>query len=485
MEKTLKEKTTSALIWSFIDKFGQQIIYIVTGIVLGRTLSPDDYGLIGTLSLFIALSSIFINSGYGHALMNRMEFSQTEYNTVFYYNAASGFVLYAILFFCAPLISLFFKQPSLTLISRVLFLCLIFNSFVSIQNVYLTKKMNVKVLSRVNILALLIASIFSLIAALKGMGPWALVIQTLLNSFFGMILYWYYSEWRPTRSFDRSVLKRFFPFSSMVLLTSFITTVFNNIYSMLIGRIYSITQLGFYTQASKYQDIPTGLVSNTFRTILVPLLSDVNDDAERFKRILSKLIKTISLVIFPIMFGLILVAKQFFVILITEKWLASVPIFQILCFSGIFVSINTILQESILAKGRSKELLILEFVKKSVLVLLILITIQYGTIGLALGWSVSSLITLLISLWLSKKIIGYSVVDLIKDSYPYFLLSLGLCAVAYFICKPIVNDYLFLGIAIFFVGSLYILSCKILKLEASNDLFLWIEGKIKKLQKKN
>jgi len=332
MEKTLKEKTTSALIWSFIDKFGQQIIYFVTGIILARTLSPNDYGLVGELSLFIALSTIFISSGYARALLNSPEFSQIEYNTVFYYNVASALVLYFILFLCAPLISLFFNQPSLTLISRILFLSLIFNAFVGVQNVYLTKTMNLKSFTRANIFALFAASTFAVIAALNGMGLWALVIQTLLNSFFTMIFYWHYSAWRPTRLLDIKILKRFLPFSSMILLTNLITTIFNNIYSILIGRIYNPTQLGYYTQANKYQDIPTGLITNTFRTILAPLLSNVNDDDDRFKRIVSKLIRTMSLFIFPILFGMILIAKPFFIVLITEKWLASVPIFQILCF---------------------------------------------------------------------------------------------------------------------------------------------------------
>jgi len=478
MERTLKEKTTSALIWSFIDKFGQQIIYFVTGIVLARTLSVNDYGLVGTLALFIALSGIIINSGYGHALLNRSQFSQIEYNTVFYYIVGSAILVYALLFVCAPLISLFFKQPELTLISRVLFLTLIFNAFLSIQNVYLTKKMDLKILTRVNILSLLLSSTFAIFAALKGMGPWALIIQSLMNSFFSMVLYWLHSEWRPTRTFDFRILKQFFPFSSMIVLTNLISTVFNNIYSILIGRIYSITQLGYYTQASKYQDIPTGLVSNTFRTILVPLLSSVNDDEDRFKRILSKLMKTASLVIFPIMFGMILIAEPLFIVLIKEKWLPSVPIFKILCFSGIFVTLNTILQESILAKGHSKELMLLEIIKKAILVLLILITIKYGTKGLALGWTISSFLTLIISLLLSKRIMNYSIIDLIKDCFPYFLISLSLCIVAYFISIPMTNHFLFLGFCIVFVGSLYILCCRVLRLEASKDLFKWIQDKI-------
>jgi len=480
MEKTLKEKTTTALIWSFIDKFGQQIIYFMSGIILARTLSPNDYGLVGALSLFIALSTIFISSGYARALLNSPTYSQIEYNTVFFYNVISATIIYSALFLCAPLISLFFKQPSLTLISRILFLTLIFNSFVGVQGTYLTKKMNLKAFSRANIFALFLASIFAVVAALKGLGVWALVIQSILNSIFTMIFYWYYSEWRPTKVFDLKILKRFLPFSSMILLTSLITTVFNNIYSILIGRIFNITQLGYYTQASKYQDIPTGLITNTFRTILAPLLSNVNDDEERFKRIVSKIMKTLSLFIFPVLLGMILIAKPFFIVLITEKWLTSVPLFQILCAAGIFVAINTILQEAILSKGRSKELLILEIIKKTLFVVLILITIKYGTTGLAFGWTISSFITLLITLLLSKRIIRYSVLDLIKDCFPYFTISLTFCVAAYFLSLHITNNYLFMGFCIGFVGFLYIIVCRFFKLEAFEEMTGWIKLKLRK-----
>jgi teichuronic acid exporter len=484
MEKTLKEKTTTALIWSFIDKFGQQMIYLVTGVVLARNLSPDDYGLVGELSIFIALSTIFITSGYARALLNSTKYSQIEYNTVFFYNVTSALFIYIILFFCAPLISLYFKQPSLTLISRVLFISLIFNSFVGVQSTYLTKNMNLKAFSRANIISLLVASIFAIVAAIKGMGVWALVIQTLLNSFCTIIFYWYYSEWRPTRHFDLKILKRFFPFSSKILLTNIITSVFSNINNVLIGRMYNNTQVGFYSNGSKYQDIPTGIITNTFRTILAPLLSKVNDDKDRFKRIVSKIIRTLSLFIFPVLLGLVLIAKPFFIVLIKEKWLPSVPIFQILCVSGIFVAINTILQEAILAKNRSKELMIQEIIKKGLLIILIIFTIKHGLSALAIGCTISSFLTLLLTINLSKRVIGYSFIDLLKDIFPYLSISFVLCTIAYFLSLPILNNYIFIGFCIGFVGILYILCCKIFKLEASNDMFIWIKTKIKLLNKK-
>lgn len=484
MEKTLKEKTTSALIWSFIDKFGQQIIYLATGVVLARILFPEDYGLVGALALFTAISTTLVGSGYSRALMNKPVFSQEELDTVFYYNIAVGLFLYLLLFFCAPLISAFFGKPILTPLSRVLFLTIIFTSLSNVQEFILTKRMDLSSITKANIFSLFPASVFAMTAAILGYGVWALVIQTLLMSFLKTIFYWKYGKWSPTRSFHYKILKNLFPFSSGVLMMNLINTVFNNIYSLLIGRIYSTGQLGIYTQGSKYQDIPTGLIYNTFRTVSTPLLSSLNEDNERLKRVLSKLIKTIALICFPVLFGMILIAKPLILALITEKWLDSVPILQILCLSGIFTTLNNVLQESILAKGKSRQLLIVEILKKGILVLLILLTINQGIVGLAWGWAASSFFTLLVSLFLSNRIIGYSLIDLIKDCFPYFLISSVLCAVAWLISKSIENNIMFLGFCIGFVGILYILSCKIFRLEVADEMFGWLQKKRKARSKK-
>lgn len=480
MEKTLKEKTTSALIWSFIDKFGQQIIFLATGIVLGRKLSPDEYGLVGTLTFFIALSTIIIGSGYGRALINKADIKQEELSTVFFYNIGAGILLYLILFFCAPLISVFFKQPALTNLSRVLFVSILFISLTNVQDIYLLKKMDLNGMAKANILSLLPACIITAWAAFAGFGVWALVIQTVAMNFLKMIFYWYYSKWHPSLVFKLSILKEMFPFGIKVLLTNMINTIFNNIYFLLIGRIYNMTQLGYYTQANKYQEIPSNLISNTFRSVSTPLLSKLNNDNDRLKRVLSKLVKTIALTCFPILLGLILVSKPLFIVLITEKWLPSVPIFRILCVAGIFTVLNYVLQESILAKGKSGELLLVEIMKKVILVVLILITLNKGVLGLAIGWTVSAFLTLLLTIFLTNRIVRYSLVDLIKDCYPYFSLSLALCVTAYFLSLPITNNTVFLFTCISFVGVFYVLGCRLFKLEASEELFSWLEKKTAK-----
>ncbi|MEA4840507.1 MAG: lipopolysaccharide biosynthesis protein [Bacteroidales bacterium] len=480
MEKTLKEKTTSALIWSFIDKFGQQIIYIITGIVLGRILSPTDYGLLGYLLFFLAISTVLIGSGYNRALLNKSEIRQEELNALLYYCVGMGLVIYLILFFCAPLISQFYNKPSLTLYSRVIFLTIIFNSVMIIPAATLTKRMDLNGLAKANIFSLLPASILAVIAAIMGYGVWALIIQNVAFAALKALFYMYYCKWEPTKFCDFKILKELYSFSSRVLLINLITATFNNVYYLLIGRFYPTSQLGFYTQANKYQDIPTSLIRETFRSVSMSLLSEVSQDKERLKRILSKMIKTVAFVGFPVMFGFILIAKPLFIVLITKKWLPSVPLFQILCIAGICVIFTSVIEESILSKGKSGNLLTLEIIKRSIFIVLILFTLKHGLQALAIGWAISWFISLILSIILSKKIVGYSLFHFIKDCFPYFAISSVLCGIAYLISLPIQNNFLYIGVCIIFVGSLYLLACKIFKLDAAMDVILSLLKKIKK-----
>lgn len=480
MEKTLKEKTTTALIWSFIDKFGQQIIYFATGIFLGRLLSPDDYGLTGSLMIFIAISTLLVGSGYGRAIMNRPQLRDSELATIYNYNVIVGLVLYAILFFCAPIIANFYNEPLLKPISRILFLNIISTSLLNVPEIILTKKMELNKIAKSSVFSLFPSSIFAVIAAFMGYGVWALVIQSVMFTFLKMLFYTYYSGWKPKKVFDRGLLKELFPFSIRVLIINLINAIANNIYYLIIGRVYNMSQTGFFTQANKYQDIPTGLINNTFRSVSMPLLAGVNDDKERMKRVLRKLIKTVAFIAFPVLMLMVLIAKPMFVFLITDKWLPSVPIFQILCISGIFMVFNNVIQESILSKGKSKELLYVEIVKKAVLIGLILITFDKGLIWMAAGWAVSWFISLVLSIYLSWKIVGYSLTEFIKDCFSYFIISTVICVAAWGFTRYIDNNLLYLIASGSFVGILYLLICRFFKLETFMEMYDWAIKKLKK-----
>jgi O-antigen/teichoic acid export membrane protein len=476
-EKSLKEKATTALIWSFIDKFGQQILYFVTGVVLARKLSVDEYGLVGSLMFFTAVSTAIIGSGYGRALINQKSASQDELQSIFLYNLAVSAAFYVVLFFGAPLIAHFFHQPRLTELSRVLFLILPVNAAYIVQEIYLNIRMDLNKQAKANLFGLIPACLLATLAAMLGWGVWALVIQTLALAFFKMLFYWHYGKFRPGGTFRMEVLKRLLPFGSRVMFTNLINAVFSNIYSVLIGKCYTITQLGFYTQASKYQDIPSSLISNTFKAVSMSLLSQVNEEEERLRRILSKLIRTVSFFAFPLMGGMILIAKPLFVVLITERWLGSVPLFQILCLSGLFTIFNSVLQEAVLSKGRSKAVLYMEIVKKAVLVALILITLQKGVAGLAWGLATSSFIALGFAAILTHRYVRYSILSLLRDCAPYLGITGLLCGLTWFLTRPLENNILILACSVLGVGVLYLVACRLFRLEAMMEVEAMIRRK--------
>jgi len=478
MEKTLKQKATTALAWSFIDKFGQQILYFATGVILGKKLSESDYGLVASLFFFTAVAVAVIGSGYGRALINQKKATQDELQTVFLYNVGMSLLFYLVLFFAAPLIAKFFGHPELILLSRIYFLSIPINAFYVIQEIVLNMRMDLNGNAKANIYALFPTSILAGVAAFMGLGVWAFVIQVNALAIFKSIFLWKYGGFRIGGKFKKKVLRDLFPFGSRVMFTNLINAAFNNIYSLLIGRFYSIAQLGIFSFASKYQDIPSNLISNTFRGVSVPLLSQLNEDDDRLKRVLGKLIRTVAFVGFPVMMGMVLISKSFFIFLFNEKWLASVPIFQILCFSGILVSFNSVLQEAVLAKGHSKAVLWVEILKKVVLVGLILLTINKGISGLAVGLVLSSLAALVLSLLLSGKMVGYTIWHMIKDCAPYIAISSILCVAAYYLTMPIESSLLKLSSCIFFVGTLYFITSWFLKLEPMMELMGWVQKMI-------
>jgi len=338
--------------------------------------------------------------------------------------------------------------------------------------------MDLTSLAKANLFSLFPASVVAILMAVNGFGVWSLVVQTVLFTLSKVVVLAYYSKWRPSLTFNNKILKELFPFSSKFMLTNLINTIFNNIYYVLIGRFYNPTQLGYYTQANKYQDIPTGLINNTFRAVSMPILSEINQDKDRLKRILSKLIRTIAFIGFPVLLGMILIAKPLFILLITEKWLPSVPVFQTLCVAGLFVMFSSVLEETILSRGHSGKLLMVEVLKKIVLVALIIATLNRGLIGLATGWAVSSLFSLLLSIYLTSTIVGYSFSNFLKDSLPYLAISSAFCIAAYFISLPITNNYLFIGFCMAFVGIFYLIVCRICKLDAAMEIFKWTRDKV-------
>lgn len=471
----LKKKTTTSLFWSFLDKFGEQLIYLVSGIVLLRIVDPEEFGLMGTLLIFIVVSRLLVDSGFARALLNRKTVSDEEYSSVFYFNAGLSLLLYLLLFVSAPLIATVFHEPRLNAISKVLFLSFVFYSFGIIQHTLLVKNANFRRLTKINIPALGIGAIVAVIMARNGYGVWALVAQNVVYAFLRTVFLWTASSWRPVACFNGRSLQSFFAFSNKLLLGGFIAALFNNIYPSLIAYLYpnSMHQVGYFSQANKYQDIPFGIISNTFRSVSMLILSEINRETERLKRVVDKIMKSISFLVFPIGLYMILAARPAFHFLFGAKWDAAVPYFKVLTLAGMLMPFTTILNELFVARKRADFFLGIEVAKRIVMILLIFMFFHYGIMGLAASWVAYTFITLIVSLVLSRKLIQYSFVDFLKAVWPYLAVAFVSNALGYFVSLPVSNRSLFLlisGVAVF--GSYWLL-CRAFKLEMTKEIEEW------------
>lgn len=469
---TLKTKTVSSLFWSFLDKFGQQLIYLVSSIVLMNMVAPREYGLVGALTIFVAFSSLLIDSGFGRAILNRKNVSETEYSTVFFFNTGLSLLLYLLLFFTSPFLARIFHEPRIEPVSKVLFLSFVFTAPGIIQQTLLLKKADFKGLTKINLASTLIAVAIAIGMAIKGYGVWSLVAQTVIYGFFRTVFLWVYIGWRPIARFSVRVLRSLLGLSNKLLLSGLIGAVFNNIYPSIIAFFYphAMDQVGYYSQANKYQDVPFGILSNTFRSVAMSILSEINQQTERLKRVVSKMMKSLAFLAFPIGLYMILAAKPGFALLFGSKWDAAVPYFKVLCLGGMISPFTFILNELFIAREKAGYFLGVEIVKRIILVLLIFLFLRQGIMGLAISWVIYMVITLFISLILSQKLIGYSFRVFLKDVFPYFPIALAATVMSYFATNAIPNHLLFLLASALITAGSYWLICRLLKLEMAKEI---------------
>ena len=468
--ENLKHKTIKALLWSFIDKFGQQIVYLVAGVILARILSQADYGLTGMLAIFIALSNVLLDSGFGSALVKNQDATQDDINAIFYFNVFVSVILYAALYLCAPLIARFYEEPQLIALSRILFLTILFNAFNLIQSTLLTKSLQFHQLAKINFSALALSSAVAVGMALKGYGVWALVGQTVLLSLFKSLLLWGFNSWRPSFGFKLEPLKEAFSFSSKMLLSGIINVVFNNIYSVIIGKCFNKIELGYYQQASKFNDIPTTLISNTFRTVALPVFSNVNSDHERLRRVMQKTNKSIAFILFPVIFGLLVISRPLLIGLIGEKWLPSVTLFRILLLSGFFSVFSYIFNELLVAKGKSRTFLRVEMARKVFLIVAVIGTFHWGVNGLAFGWVLYSMAGMLLGGYFACKIISYRFRYFLLSVAPYFLLAAIMGASVWSLQMLGWNSYLTMVVQIISGAVIYGAGVLLFRLEMGSEV---------------
>ena len=437
METTnLKQKTVSGMLWSAVQKFGNMGISFVSNIVLARMLTPDDFGCIGLLAIFITVSNTFVDGGFGSALIQKKEPTQKDYSTIFWWNIFISFLLYGVLFMSAPVIAEFYHMPLLSSVLRVQGVILIINSLNIIQTNQLRKQLRFKRLANVTVIAHTIAALAAIILAWKGWGVWALVAQQIIGSSLISLILWYINKWMPDFCFSKESFKQLFGFGSFILCSNLINTFCNNVQGLLIGR--------FFTPAHKLES----LASHTFTTIIeqvsYPVLSQFQSDNNALKNVLCKLTSILVYISFPLMLILILLAEPLILFIYGEKWMISIHYFQILCVAGMSATFHGVHYYAVACKGKSRDLFIGTVVKRILALIVLVLGMYFWQIeGLIWGFSVGAWIIAIVNAWLVAKHIKYSVWQQLKDLTPIILLSLVTFLLVYSISHTIVcNIYL-------------------------------------------
>lgn len=400
-------------------------ISFVSNIFLARLLSPDDYGCIGMLMIFILFANTFIDGGFGSALIQKKEPTQEDYSTIFYWNLALSSALYAVLYFTSPLIAGFYNLPLLASVLKVQGLVLILNSLSIIQQNRLRKQLKFKKLAVVSLISATISLSVTICLAYIGWGVWALVAQQLLMSFFNAVLFWIVARWRPSLVFSGKSFKELFSFGGFILLSNLLNTLGNNVQGLLIGKYFNSYTMGLYSQARKLEEIASTSISNVVDQVSFPVLAEVQNDNAKLTNVLKKLVTSIAFLSFPIMLLLIAIAKPLIVLLYSAKWIDCVPYFQILCIAGLAISLQNINYYAVAAIGKSKELFYWTVIKRIISLMLIVIGFfMYEIWGLLGGMVLAAYIMYAINAVLVSKNVGYKFTCQMKDLMPILIISL-------------------------------------------------------------
>jgi O-antigen/teichoic acid export membrane protein len=467
-QSQLKKKTLSGLFWSFSDLIINQGIKFIIQIVLARLLLPKDFGIIGMITVFIAVSQSIIDSGFSNALIREKESSQEDFSTVFYFNLFMAAVLYILLFLFSESISSFFKEPQLVSILRVLALVIIVNSFGLIQRTILVKKIDFKTQTKISVISSIVSGVIAILCAYQGFGVWSLVIQTLLSQFIQSLLLSLYNRWVPSLVFSIDSFKKLFTFGWKLLVSGLINTLYNNLYFLIIGKKFSAVELGYYTNAEKLLDAVAQSITTSVQKVSYPVLSSIKEDEDKLRVAYKKIIKTTVFIAFPLMLGATAVANPLITLVFGEKWVNSIIYFQISCFAGMLYPLHAINLNILQVKGRSDLFLRLEIIKKIIGLSLISIVLflKLGIIGLLWSAVLGSYISYFINSYYSAELLSYSTIEQIKDVIPVFIISILMSIVVYFSGVILPNNNLIKLVVQFIIGVItYGGVCKFAKIE--------------------
>lgn len=432
-EESLKNKAIKGVGWSAIDSFSSYAIAFVTGIILARILPPEDYGLIGIITIFTAICQCFIGAGFGSALIRKNDASEDDYCTVFICNLCTSLFFYVLLFVCAPLIARFFERSELTALIRVSSLGIIAGALSFVQRTQLTKKIDFKTQTKVTIVSVFSQGVIGISLALSGFGVWALAIQGLFGAILSSALLWLYNRWIPKFRFSKRCFSELFGFSYKLLLTDIINTLWNQAYQVIIGKFYKPSTLGHYTRAYGYSSIVSQNLTYIVQRVSFPTLSKLQDDKTKLKNGYRHIIRVTMLVSFFCSLMMAAVAQPLIIVLIGHKWLEASYFLQIICFISVLYPLHAINLNVLQVLGRSDLFLKLEIYKKAILIIPIVLGIFIGIYWMLISSVITGIICYYINAYYSGKLLNYTFKDQVKDIMPSFLISASGAIMAYFI----------------------------------------------------
>lgn len=463
MADSLKNKTVKGVFWSAVERFSVAGISFVFGLVLARLLSPSDYGIIAMLNIFMAVSQTFIDSGFSSALIRKIDRTETDNATAFYFNIGVGVACYLILFFAAPLIARFYDEPILVSVTRVVGLNLLFNSLCVVQQALLTVRIDFKTQAKISLTATVLSGVIGIVLAYKGYGVWSLVVQTVSSASFRMVLLWVLARWRPRARFSKASFRELFSFGSKLLASGLLDTIYNNLYTIVIGKKFTSASLGVYARAEHFAQFPAVNITGILQRVTFPVLSTIQNEDERLRVNYRKFLRLSAYAVFPLMMGLVAVADPLVRWILTDKWEGAILFLQILCFALMWYPIHAINLNLLQVKGRSDLFLKLEVWKKIIGVVTLCVTIPLGLTAMCVGRIVTSLIALFINTYYTGKLIQVGYWVQMKDLLPIFANSVVMLGVCLLVQMPLVGVHhalsLFLAVLVggaYYVGSSFL-----------------------------
>ncbi|ENJ7583692.1 lipopolysaccharide biosynthesis protein [Providencia rettgeri] len=473
MSHNLKQKATSSLKWSAIERLATQLVQLIVMLVLARILGPHAFGLIGMLAVFIAVSQVFVDSGLSSALIRKLDRSELDYSTAFYFNIGIALACYTLLYFCAPYIAHFYQQPELTPLTRVLALVVIINSFGIIQRTKLSIKMDFKTQAKASLIAVTISSLTAFCLAYYNFGVWSLVAQTLVYATFNVIFLNMLHRWLPMLSFSSESFRHLFGFGSKLMLSGLIDSIYQNIYQIVIGKKFNVLDVGYFTQANQLIKTPATTMTAIIQRVTYPMLSSIQNDENRLNAAYLLTLRLSAVVIFPILFGLGTIADPLIPELLGIEWKPAALLASILAMGFLLYPIHAINLNYLQVKGRSDLFLKLEVIKKVLITIILIITMPYGINAICIGIVIQSYIALFINTYYNGRIGNLSGIIQLKALLPIWLIAIAACSIAWLITHLVtLSTWFSITMTITIAIAIYIISIRLLQKDLYQYLIL-------------